>query len=482
MRRTPATMLIAMAMFIGTGATSLSAQATRDITGSWLGSLDVGGTTQRLVFNVERDSTGALTTKLDSPDQGVNGIPVSGTQVAGDSVKFIVAAVAGDFMGAFSADGTRIIGRWQQGGGVQPLVLRRGKVEAPSRPQNPGLPFPYDATEVTFPNQADRITLAGTLTLPRSAGPHPAVILISGSGPQDRDESIMEHKPFLVLADHLTRNGIAVLRYDDRGVGKSTGMFATATSENFMSDALAATAYLRTRTGIDPARIGLAGHSEGGLIAPMAAAQSRDIAFIILLAGPGVTGEEILYAQGEKIMRASGVPDPLIERNRDVQRTLFTIVREEPDREKAAEQMRTQLREVVAAMSPLERQALGVGGDDPGAAIEVQIRQVNSPWFRFFLSFDPATALSRVTVPVLALNGELDLQVPHDQNLPAIEAALRSAGNPDVTARTLPRLNHLFQTATTGVPAEYARIQETFSPAALDLITSWINTRFGTRR
>jgi len=458
------------------------AQTPRDITGSWMGALDIGGVSLRLVFHVARDSAGKLVTKMDSPDQGALGIPVTETIVAGDSVKFIIRDLGAEFAGVVSQDGARIEGRFRQSGVDLPVVLTRGQVEPPKRPQNPAPPLPYDAQDVTFANATGGSTLAGTLTVPRSAGPHPAVVLISGSGPQDRDESLLGHKPFLVLADHLTRNGIAVLRYDDRGVGSSTGAFATATSQDFMMDALAAVAFLKSRSGIDAAKIGLAGHSEGGLIAPMAAARSSDVAFLVLLAGPGVNGEEILYLQAAKIMRASGVPEPVIARNREMQKVMFDIVKQEPDAAAAAERMRTRIRESLAGMSAEERQTLSAGGENTDAAIETQIRQVNSPWFRYFLTFDPATALSRVTVPVLALNGELDLQVPHEQNLPVIEAALRSAGNRDVTARMLPRLNHLFQTAMTGAPAEYVNIEETFSPAALGLIASWINTRFGPKR
>ena len=332
-------------------------------------------------------------------------------------------------------------------------------MELPSRPQEPEPPFPYDAEDVRFSNRDALIELAGTLTLPRSPGLHPAAVLISGSGPQDRDETLLGHRPFLLLADHLTRQGIAVLRFDDRD-------------------------YLTARAEIDPERIGLVGHSEGGLIAPMVAARSPDVAFIVLLASPGTLGIEVMQRQTELMMRASDASERTVGVVLDMQSTLHEIVVEESSNGlphhfhgRAAPRIREVMRTALGSLSEQERMALGVGHTE--VAIRETIRRWTSPWLRFLLTYDPLHTLERVAVPLLALNGDKDLQVWHEQNLPPIEAALRRAGNGDVTTRTLPNLNHLFQTAVTGTVDEYGRIEETFAPIALSAISEWILERFG---
>lgn len=473
-------MLAALVAGLLVGVAPLAAQegSEREIVGSWRGSLVVpGGVTLRLVFDVQRDSAGTLATTLDSPDQGTTDIPVSETVVAGDSVKFVLATIGASFDGEWSRDSAQIDGLWRQGGASLPLVLKPGTVEPPARPQEPEPPFPYDVEDVRFPNHEAGIELAGTLTLPRSPGPHPVAVLITGSGPQDRDEQLMGHRPFLVLADHLTRQGIAVLRYDDRGVGESTGEFAGATSEDFATDVQAAVAYLSGREEIDAQRIGLIGHSEGGLIAPIVAARSSDVAFVVLLAGTGVPGAEVLLRQGELLLRANGASERLIRMNGNTQRALFAIMLEEVDTAAAAERIRKLMRAAIDSLTAEERIRLGYG--DPDAQIEQAVRRLTSPWFRFFVRYDPRLNLERVTVPVLAINGEKDLQVWHEQNLPVIEDALRNGGNDDVTVQTLPGLNHLFQSANTGAMSEYASIEETFAPAALEAISEWILERFG---
>ena len=305
-----------------------------------------------------------------------------------------------------------------------------------------------------------KLRLAGTLTLPKGNGPFPAVVLVAGSGPNTRNEPILGHQLFLVLADHLTRQGIAVLRYDKRGTGQSTGDYAKATTMDFADDVQAAMAYLKTRKDIDPRRIGLIGHSEGGLIVPIVAARDPSTAFIVMMAGPGVNGLDILLEQGRLIAKAMGMTDAKIAESSALRAQLFDIVRTEKDPAAAEVKLR-------AAFAPLAKaQAL------PDSAVEAQIRQINTEWFRAFFDYDPAPTLRQVRRPVLAINGSLDLQVPPAQSLPAIRAAL--AGNPDAEVDELPGLNHLFQTAKTGGVGEYAQIEETISPLALDTMTRWI--------
>jgi uncharacterized protein len=472
-------MLFATAIGILPHDVTAQASSNAKVVGTWTGKLDVGGGLT-IVFHVEAADGGALKATMDSPDQGAKGIPVSEATFEDGTLRLVVAVAQGKYEGKVSDDGSKISGTWQQGGMSLPLELGKGGApERKPRPQEPTGPLPYDATDVTFHNAGANIDLAGTLTVPRSPGPHPAVVLITGSGAQDRDESLLGHKPFLVLADHLTRKGIAVLRYDDRGTAKSGGNFATATSADFAIDALAAVAFLKTRPEIAPAKIGLIGHSEGGLIAPKAAAESKDVAFIVLMAGPGVNGEKILLAQIEKIARASGVPDQKIQKSLDTEVQLFDVLRSNNDEAWKTGRLREIVRSSLDMLSAEEKAAIGSTPAATDRYINAQIAQITSPWFRYFLTYEPRTALENVHVPVLALNGALDVQVPPDQSLLEIEAALKKAGNKDVTLRKLPGLNHLFQHAKTGAPAEYSTIDETISPEALDLMSSWILQRFG---
>jgi pimeloyl-ACP methyl ester carboxylesterase len=344
------------------------------------------------------------------------------------------------------------------------------------RPQEPRPPFPYRSEEVTV-ESVPGVRLAGTLTIPPGAGPHPAVVLVSGSGPQDRDETLMSHKPFLVLADHLSRNGIAVLRLDDRGVGRSTGSFAAATSADFANDAAAAVRWLRARAEVADDRVGIIGHSEGGMIAPMVASTTPEVAFIVLLAGPGIPSRELLVMQGALISRAGGETEREIRRTSALQREMFTAIAQTADSAALHQRMREIVRRYQASLTPEER----ARPDASDATLEAAINAMMSPWYRWFMRYDPAPALRATRVPVLALNGALDLQVPADENLAGIEQALRAAGNRDVTVEKLPGLNHLFQTARTGAPSEYGEIEETMSPAVLQRVSAWILERFGPR-
>jgi uncharacterized protein len=323
-------------------------------------------------------------------------------------------------------------------------------------------PYPYREEEITFPNKKANISLAGTITLPPGPGPFPAAILINGTGPLNRDESVAGHRPFLVLADHVTRKGIAVLRFDKRGIGKSTGDYANATTEDFANDAEAALAYLKTRKDIDPKKIGLIGHSEGGLIAPLIATRSKEVAWIVLLAGPGLKGEDTLLIQSGILLRMSGASDGEVERTLSFDKQSYALVRQESDPAK----LETQLKDLV------ERNNMSVSA--PPAALQTQIQMLVSPWFRYFLDYDPVPTLQKTTCPVLALSGEKDLQVPPRENLAKIQKALQDGGNTDFHTAELRDLNHLFQHCPTGLPTEYGTIQQTMAPEVLDSISDWI--------
>jgi len=442
--------------------------------GSWLGTLKVSAIELRVVFNLSAKPDGSLTGTLDSLDQGAAGIPISRIAVENERVTVEVKTVGGRYEGPLNAERSEMSGKWTQGGASLDLVMKRVK-EVPKavRPQEPKKPYPYLDEEVTYQNARGGFVLAGTLTMPRSGQPFPAVILITGSGQQDRDETVFGHRPFLILADYLTRRGIAVLRVDDRGVGGSKGDASQATSEDFAQDVLAGIEYLKTRKEIDPKRIGLIGHSEGGIIAPIVATQSRDVAFLVLMAGTGVPGDVTVEKQIAGLLQAAGTDQAAIDAAIRNQRRVYEVIKTETDPNLAKEKIRKIIQESVEALSEQQKKAL----QSSDAAVDVQAQGAASKWFRFFITHDPKTVLRQVKCPVLAINGELDKQVLPGDNLPAIEQALREGGNRDFTVKALPRLNHLFQTAKTGNIDEYARIEETMAPTALETIAQWIQGR-----
>jgi fermentation-respiration switch protein FrsA (DUF1100 family) len=430
------------------------------IDGTWLGSLDAGAIKLRIVFKIANTNDG-LTAQMQSPDQSPVWIPATSVARDGNAVTITLKSLGVVFDGKLAGDSGSIDGTFTQMGSPLALNLKRVKDQSElevQRPQNPVKPYPYREEEVSYANKAAGNTLAATLTIPPGKGPFPTVLLVVGSGPHDRDESLLGHKPFLVLADYLTRHGVVVLRADKRGVGKSTGNYETATTLDFATDAEAGVAYLKTRPEVDPHKIGLVGHSEGGIIAPMAAAVDRQIAFIVMMAGSGVTGDQIIVEQLRLIAMASGASKENADQEAEKERETLTLVETEKDP--------ATLRRLLGAKLASE----GV----PDAGIAVQVKNATSPWFRFFLAYDPTTALRKLTIPVLAINGSLDLQVPPALNLPAIRKALAEAGNQHAEVDELPGLNHLFQDAKTGSPSEYGQIEETMSPVALDKIASWI--------
>lgn len=464
-------LVLATSWMSGTRITPAQEPKSLEIAGTWAGTLDVGVAKLRLIVEFAKKDGGGYTGKMDSPDQGAFGLKIDEVTLDKQAVKFTMKQIGGSYTGELSADNKQIKGTWKQGGLSLALDLAPGeKAAPPKRPQEPKPPFPYLSEDVQFVNKAAGLQFAGTLTMPKEGGPFPAVLLISGSGPQDRNEELMGHKPFLVLSDYLTRRGIAVLRVDDRGVGGSGGKPMESTIEDHAGDAYAAVGYLRTRPEIDGAKIGLIGHSEGGLVAPAAAIRSDNVAFIVLLAGTGVNGEEILYRQGELIALAAGASADAAKKNNELQKKLFAVLKAEPDNAAAAAKLDAVVKEEQAKLSDEERKAVE-GLEEAGKA---QFKMITTPWFRHFLTYDPAPVLQKVKCPVLAINGEKDLQVDPKQNLPPIEAALKAGGNKDFTIKELPGLNHLFQKCQTGALSEYGQIEETFNDAALAVVGDWI--------
>lgn len=448
---------------------STSSLIAQDVTGAWGGTLDIQGTHLRVVFNVSQGPQG-YTATMDSPDQGVLAVPVASTEIDGSTtITFGLPAARITYRGVFKD--SLIVGTFTQNHRDFPLHLKRQPKEAKgaSRPQDPVKPFPYISEDITFDNPKANITLAGTLTMPKGKARFPAVVLISGSGPQNRDEELMGHRPFLVLSDHLTRNGIAVLRYDDRGFGASTGDFGSATSADFATDVESAMAYLKSRSEINGNAIGLIGHSEGGLIAPMVAADSKGVAFMVLMAGSGIRGDKLLLLQEELIERVLGTPETEIERMLETNAKLFDAIVNAKDDARLKSELRDILEEDGVVNVP--------EGMTKEEFITAQIDQFTSPWVKYFLRYDPSNTLGKVKCPVLAINGEKDLQVPPKENLSAIRSAVQKGGNTNVTTREYKDLNHLFQEAETGSPLEYATIEQTIAPIVLENITTWIKTQ-----
>ncbi|PYT56262.1 MAG: alpha/beta hydrolase [Acidobacteria bacterium] len=429
----------------------------------WQGAMEGNGMRLRFQLHVSHDDRKQLVGALDSPDQGISGLPAVKVSQKESAFHFEIPVVSGVYDGTLNPAKTEITGTWTQSGVQQKLDFRRSdQLLELIRPQNPTKPYPYREEEILSANASAKISLAGTLTLPPGKGPFPAAILLSGSGPHDRDESLVGHRPFLVLADHLTRRGIAVLRFDKRGIGKSTGDYTNATTADFASDAEAVLAYLKTRKEIDPKKIGLIGHSEGGMIAPMVATRSNDVAWVVLLAGPALKGEDTLLLQSELILKTAGVNDGQIARTREFDKQTYTLVRQEKD--PAA--LESKLNALV--------QSSGMSASLPPAALQAQVRLMASPWFRFFLDYDPVPALRKTMCPLLALNGEKDLQIAPKENLAGIQKALQEGGNKEFQTAELPGLNHLFQHCPTGSPTEYGGILETMAPEVLNAVSDWV--------
>lgn len=443
-------------------AMAFAAASESPLTGDWIGTLEAQGQKLRLALHVSAAPGGGLQATFDSLDQGASGIPVDEIRLELNVVRFSLKQAGATFQGKLLGDS--IDGEFRQSGFAMKLAFHRGVAEPPKRPQNPLPPYPYISEDAEFQNRAAGITLSGMFTILREAAgaaktrKPPAVVLIVGSGPHDRDESILGHKPFLVLADYMTRHGIAVLRYDKRGVGQSKGVYKTATSADFAADASAAVDSLMARPDIDHRRVGLIGHGEGGILAPMVAAERKDIAFVVMLAGTGVKGERIVLEQTDTMSRAEGMSEAEIARQHKRVERVLAILKAEPSIPAAAEKIHAEF----------------------GYSPEVdKLLLHNDAWSRYFLSYEPATSLEKLKMPVLALIGDLDCQVAADENLAAIAAALKKGGNDKFTTLLVPRLNHLFQTAVTGAVSEYVRIEETIAPVALETITQWIRRQTG---
>lgn len=441
----------------------------QDVTGTWYGLFSYPGGKMRLTLHITKTATGYAAT-FDSPDEKAAGLPIPSIAFENNTLAFAAPAANLDYKGTL--ENNAIKGNLLVNNTQMPLDFGREEIKTPKvlRPQEPVKPYLYVTEDVTFKNEKAGINLAGTLTLPKKEGSFPAVILITGSGAQNRDEEIMGHKPFLVLADFLTKHGIAVLRYDDRGVGKSTGDFETATTQDFATDADAAFQYLKTRKEINKNKIGLAGHSEGGAIAPIVAVKNPEAAFIVLMAGPAITGDEVMMLQNYMLGKADGMPEEELTKLGGINRKVYDIIKQESN----TNEMQTKMHALLnAELKPLFV-SKGIPQSNIDQYINMQISGLISPWYVNFMKYDPAPTLEKVKCPILAINGDKDLQVAAMANLNAIKRIAEKSGNKKVTTKQLPGLNHLFQESDKGLPSEYGTIEQTISPVALNEISGWI--------
>lgn len=438
--------------------TFLTAQtAMSQIEGYWKGQIDLGTLKLEMAFNITANENSYVTT-LDVPAQGAFDFPVDETTFQDRRLQLTMSAMDASYSGTLKDD--VIEGEFTQRGMTFPLNLVKAekKEQKKTRPQDPQPPFDYHIEEVTFVNEKEGNTLVGTLTIPKGEGPFPAMVLVSGSGQQDRDEELMNHRPFWVIADYCALHGIAVLRYDDRGIGGSTGELENATSLDFSYDAEAAFDYLRNRKEINASKVGILGHSEGGVINFMVSARRPEVAFLVSLAGPSVNGIEVLKEQQAAILRASGMSEEAVQFNSNTNAQMFDIIEASNNR--------------VEADSLLRQLVKGWGYNEE--LTEQTVAQMASPWMYYFLKYDPTDAIVKTNCPALLLNGSKDLQVIASQNLPGYEKIISEHGKTNLTLRELPDLNHLFQHCETGSPNEYFEIEETISPEVLEQIVEFV--------
>lgn len=447
---------------------------TKNVTGTWLGTLDVG-VKVRLVLHINRDTAGFYNATMDSPDQGAKDIPVSSVTIEGDSLHVGVNIIKGNFDGLITNDMT-ITGTWSQGIAKLPLtIVRTNQIIALNRPQTPKPPFAYKSEDVEYFNADRSVHFGGTFTYPDSAGTFPTAILITGSGQQDRDETIFEHKPFAVIADYLTKRGFAILRVDDRGIGKTTGEAMTATSADFAKDVEAGISFLKSRPQTDTSRLGLIGHSEGGLIAALIAARRKDINFMILLAGPGIKGSLLLADQEAAILQSQGVSAAAANSYKSFYSQLINISLGAKDTATAFKEASTAFKQWEKTVSQVARKQLNLINDSVAEMqLRILVKTFSLPWMKYFLNSDPAILLKKTNAKVLALNGEKDVQVLAKPNLAGIIVALQKSKSRIYDAKMLQNLNHLFQRCIKCSVAEYAQIEETISPDALTAMGDWL--------
>jgi uncharacterized protein len=473
-----------------------TAAISQSIVGNWEGSLQTPGGSLPVVFHISKDSTGKYIGTFDSPKQKAFNMACSDVFLKEDSVFLVMQVIKGKYAGKLDEDKKQLTGTWNQGAALLPLNLQKTSnvvtTTALNRPQTPKPPFPYKSEDVEYDNADKSIHFGATFTVPLPdpavnyfrAPVYPTVILITGSGKQDRDETILGHRSFAVIADWLTRQGIAVLRVDDRDMGKTTGNYSTSTSADFAKDVEAGINYLKSREDVDTGNIGLIGHSEGGMIAPMVAVKRNDVKFIVLLAGPGAKIIDLMEQQNVDVAAAAGTSRTFLEKYRLLFRQLANTIINEPDSAKAFDKSIKVFNDWQKDKNIfLVKSTTGVTDEKSKAKfIRGFVQQLSTPWFNYFMKFNPADYLTLVKCPVLALNGEKDIQVSAKQNLEAIKNALeksnaqRPVGKKNFKTIEMPGLNHLFQHCKKCTVEEYGELEESFDTGTLTIIANWIKT------
>lgn len=453
---------------------SCCTHAQTPLTGAWEGKLAAAGNL-RLILHLSPAEGDSLIASMDSPDQGATGIAATKAYRQGDSVFVFWAPMKASFTGAVRD--TALTGTWQQGGARLPLTLHT--TEKPTellRPQTPQPPFPYKSEELTFQNPAKSITYGATLTIPEGKGPFPAVLLLTGSGPQNRDEEIFGHKPFAVLADFLTRRGFVVLRADDRGVGQTTGNAQDATQKDLLADATAAFEFLKARPEVNKQKLGILGHSQGGMTAQIMGAERKDVAFLMLMAAPGINGVEMMSLQNEQVLRAMGRKDEDARQYAALYRRMAQALLNSKGRKEARQQLEVIVTEwrkgkdqkTIMATTGMHDSSTQVAFVSAFAAIAADQGMLD------LYRYDPAPYLKKIKAKVLALNGSKDIQVVSKPNLAGMESALSRGVSKGYEVKELSGLNHLFQKCSACTVQEYGQLEETLNPALLEAIGYWL--------
>jgi alpha-beta hydrolase superfamily lysophospholipase len=435
----------------------------QNVIGTWSGSLEIQGMNLPIVFNITKTENGLKST-MDSPKQGAKDIPVTSTKFENDTLSIVMQNLRLKYIGILEKG--KIDGTFSQNGMKMPMVLTRMEAGSSSlkRPQTPKAPYDYSVEEVSFENPIEKNKLAGTLTLPPSKNQFPIVILITGSGSQNRDEEILGHKPFWVIADDFTKKGIGVLRLDDRGIGKSTEGIKNPTSANFATDISAAVDFLNKK---GYKNIGLVGHSEGGMIAPIAAVSNKNVKFIVSMAGPGIPIDQLMLLQTEAVLNANATSKENIDSALKLNTKIYAFIKNYTGQNKQKD-----LEEFL--VSELKKEQQNLTEDQILKTAKTQAEEISNPWFSYFLKYNPDAFWSKLKMPVLAINGSLDVQVLAKQNLNGIKKSLEKAGNKNFEIKEFEGKNHLFQDAKTGSVAEYGEIEQTIAPDVLNYMSSWI--------